>query len=547
MALLWAPAANAATAVFPGVTYAHVLRYTPHGTASLYIVRGPRPVGRYSLQPVLSNGAIVGRETVSSIERDVSAQVTSIGVNGDFFNWGGGWPTGILMRNGALDHQPHPRRSSLGIDATGTLHVDRVSLDSTWQGTGIAHPLNELNDPVAANHVGLYTPAWGTTTPSAGEDAVAAVLANVPPAVPGAQISGAVTMIGDGSPTQIPPGGAVLVGRGRAAPTVFSEAAEGTRVRIGLALSPWTSGMVGALGGGPLLVRNGRSTVDTSEALTPVQLFGDDPRTAVGQRADGGIVLLVVDGRQRGSVGMTNAELAQELLRQGCVTGLALDSGGSSTIALDGRVLNHPSDSTGERPVAEALLLTYTGVYVPDPTAAVLSPNGDGVGERERLSYKVVRPSTVTATLVAPDGAEQQVFTGARPPGRYSFTWDGAGAAEGRWRWRVVAADDLGQTSAERTFQLDRTLGFVRAKADRKHVTVRLTLKRPADVRVTVAGRFGEALRRVHPGPLAAGRKRLRFSARDGRGRKLGGRYTLTVSETSAVGTARESVPLRVP
>jgi hypothetical protein len=548
IAVVAAPAANAATAIFPGVTYQHVLRFTPHGAVSLHIVRGPRPVGRYALQPVLSNGTIVGRERVSSMERDVASHVSSIGVNGDFFNWNGGWPTGILMRNGALDHQPHPQRSSLGIDASGTLHVDRVSLDSTWQGTSVAHPLNTLNDPVAANQVGLYTPAWGPATPAAGANAVTAVLANVPPTVPGTQITGQVTLIGDGSPTRIPPGGAVLVARGRTAPTLLNEVVEGTTVRVGLALSPWPSGIVSAVGGGPLLVRGGRSVVDTSEALAPVQLYGDDPRTAVGQRADGGIVLVVVDGRQRGSVGMTNSELARELLRLGCVTGMALDSGGSSTVALEGHVLNHPSDPTGERPVGEALLLTYTGVYVPAPSAPVLSPNGDGVGDRERLAYKLVRPSTVTASLVAPDGAERQVFAGARAAGRYSFSWDGSGAAEGDWRWRVTAVDDVGQTTkAERPFRLDRTLGFVAAAAGRKRVAVRLALTRPADVRVTILGPFGDALRRLHPGDLRAGQKRLRFSARDARGRRLApGTYTLTVAATSSVGTTRQSVRLRV-
>ena len=111
---------------------------------------------------------------------------------------------------------------------------------------------------------------------------------------------------------------------------------------------------------------------------------------------------------------MTNFELAQTLVRLGAVTGSAFDGGGSSTLAFNGTLLNRPSDSGGERPSANALQLMYYGVYAPTPDA-VVSPNGDGFAEQQRqLSYKVVRPSTVTATLVGP--GEVPVFTESLQP-----------------------------------------------------------------------------------------------------------------------------------
>ncbi len=118
--------------------------------------------------------------------------------------------------------------------------------------------------------------------------------------------------------------------------------------------------------------------------------------------------MVVTDGRRPGySVGMTNFELAQTLVRLGAVTGSALDGGGSSSLAFDGKLLSRPSDRGGERAVSTSLQLAYYGVYAPSPDA-VISPNGDGVAEKQRaLSYKVVRPSKVTATLVAPDGVRR--------------------------------------------------------------------------------------------------------------------------------------------
>src|SRR5207237_2969919 len=132
----------------------------------------------------------------------------------------------------------------------------------------------------------------------------------------------------------------------------------------------------------------------------------------IGQRADGTIVMVAVDGRQPGwSIGITNWDLAQTLVRYGCVTGFALDSGGSTTLAFDGRVLNSPSDRAGERPVADALVIAYTGV-VASLTAPSLSPNKDGVNDVETLAYKLVRPATVSAKLIAPDGSARELDTG---------------------------------------------------------------------------------------------------------------------------------------
>ena len=163
--------------------------------------------------------------------------------------------------------------------------------------------------------------------------------------------------------------------------------------------------------------------------------------------------MVVTDGRRPGySVGMTNFELAQTMVRLGAVTGSAFDGGGSSSLAFDGKLLNRPSDRGGERPVSNALQLMYYGVYSPVPEA-VISPNGDGYAEKQReLSYKVVRPSNVTATLVAPGGAVAFTETLLQQPGTYPVAFPPASAdptvvepppAEGRWRLEVTATDDL--------------------------------------------------------------------------------------------------------
>jgi hypothetical protein len=216
------------------------------------------------------------------------------------------------------------------------------------------------------------------------------------------------------------------------------------------------------------------------------------------------------------------------------VTGFALDSGGSTTIAFDGKVLNRPSDSYGERPVGEALVIAYTGVYVP-PVTPTLSPNADGMADVEPLTYKLVRPSTVSAKLIGPDGSTRELDSGAKAPGRYKLTWDGLGAPEGRYHWSVAATDDQGQVStADRAFTLDNTLGFLRVGAHAR--TIGFTLTRDATIRVTVETRAGGILRTLAQGVRSAGHVTVSWNGRDARKRRVRGPYNVRVAATGPFG-----------
>ena len=67
---------------------------------------------------------------------------------------------------------------------------------------------------------------------------------------------------------------------------------------------------------------------------------------------------MVVDGRQeRLSVGMTLPELARLLKDKGAHHAYNLDGGGSSTMVVDGAVVNSPSDEQGERPSSDAIVI----------------------------------------------------------------------------------------------------------------------------------------------------------------------------------------------
>jgi hypothetical protein len=551
-----APAAAATETLMPGVTYERGVQFTPHGPVAIHIVRGPRPTGLYALRPALSNEAIVGLERVTSIQKRLSPGATMVGVNGDMFA-GSGRPSGVLIRGGVVESPPFGDRSSIGITPEGSLDVRKVEFFGTWRGLGQRRALTDMNQAPGPNGISLFTPTYGTTTPPQS-GVVEVVIAPLPSAAPNTDLVGPVAHVATGGGTAIPPDGAVLVARGTAAQRLAEEAPIGTSLALRIILRPEWTGVTEAIGGGPVIVRGGGPVFRSQEAFTTSQLAPRHPRTGVGQLADGRVLMVVVDGRRPGySVGMTNFELAQTLVRLGAVTGSALDAGGSSTLAFDGRLLNRPSDPGGERPVSTSLQLMYFGVFAPPPEP-VVSPNGDGYGERQReLTYKVVRPSTVTATLRAPNGQPAFTETLARTPGTYPVPFPPPPAdpaaqppppAEGRWRLDVSATDDLGrQSTTTQVFTVNNTLGF--ARLSRRNLTVRLrgkqsilagvTLTRPARLTATVETASGVQVSTIAVRRLPAGRYSTswRGTTRGGRFLVYGGMYVVRFRATNELGS----------
>ena len=543
--LLATPAAGApirGQALMPGVIYSRQVEFTSQGPVVVNLLSAPKPTGGlYQLKPVLSNNAILGKERVTAMERDVSSAATVAGINGDLFAAGDGHPIGALIRSGVLDSAPSALRSSIGIDGGGGLHVDRVSMAGTWKGTGQRRAL-DVNEPATTKRSVLYTPAWGPRTP-AEANSVEAILSSFPGSAPNTDLRATVTQVVQGGNQPIPPGGAVLVARNDAQ-FLSAEAPAGTNLSVTLLLTPQWRNVVDAVGGGPAIVRDGKPVFRSFEDFTASQLSTRTARSAVGQTADGRIILAAVDGSQPGySVGLTNFELALMMMRLGAVTASALDYGGSTTMAFDGRILNRPSNrGHAERAVAEALLVFYYGVYAPAPDSPVLSPNGDGNADSETLSYKVVRPSTVTATLAGPGGASITLFSGHRDPGVYTFPWsgtnaDGSAAAEGRWTFSVDATDDQGRaSSADRQITVNKTLGFVTAAASGRRLSASLRLARPARVTTRIETQGGAVLRTLPTRSLGTGTATVSW-------RGARGRYILSVTATNDLGPVEQTVP----
>ena len=527
--------------LMPGVTYSRVVDFTSRGPIVLDVVIAPKPTGAlYSLAPALSNDLLVGKETLTHLSSRVAGGAATVAIGGDYFNRRTGVPGGILMRDGVLESAPATGRTSLGIDAGGMLTASRVSLAGTWQGNGQRRPLL-LNTPAGKGKFTLYTPAYGTATPHES-GVVEAVIGTLPPTRPSVSVAGTVTQVTTAGPTGIPSNGAVLVARGAVSTAQLrAEAPVGQQVAALLSLSPDWSGLASAIGGGPLLVGSGKPVFHANESFDPRRLNTRQPRGAIGQLADGRVLLVAVEGTNPAySIGMSSYELAVELSRLGATTAVGLDAGAAAGMAFNGKLLTQPSGGP-EAKLSDALVLTYSGVYAAPPSAPVLSPNGDGAGDTEAFAFQVARPSNVVATLAGPSNAKITLANGAESPGAHTLTWDGSNGAvpapEGEWTFAVTATDDRNvTTTAQRTFSLDNTLSSL-AVTSGSRPSATFQLARPANVVVRIERLNGVVVASLGSGPRAAGPQQATWRGRIGKRQAQRGRYRVEVVATSSVGT----------
>jgi Phosphodiester glycosidase/FlgD Ig-like domain len=550
-------AGAAGQTLVPGVTYERTVRVSGGRPVVLHVVRTPPQSGLYRVLPVLSHSNVLGRHAVPGMQARIGQRATTVGVNGDFFKLRTGESAGLFLRDGVLSSPPALKRSGLALGLDGRMVVDVFRLVGSWRaGAFPAHPLQKVNRRIAtAPGISLFTPAWGGLTPRT-RGAVEVVLQGFPPATLGGDLTGTVAAVTRGGRSAIPRGGAVLQARGDTRAKLLAEAPVGATVRVRLRVADLPEGALNAIGGGPVLVRNGLPVRRANEAFTLDQTARRHPRTAVGQLADGGFLFVVADGRSSRSAGLTTWAMARTMANLGAVTAMNFDGGGSSTISFDGSVLNTPSDGS-PRPVANGLFLFYYGIYAPALGGTVLSPNGDGVGESKVLSAKVVRRAAVRVRLVRPDGTDAWIREEVVGPGWISRRVSDPAMPEGVWRWVAEATEEgSGETSRmERTFRVNRTLGHLRLsrapvrvrppEAGELGISVRLS--RRARLAVAVLGGDGRVRRTVFVGELAPGTKRWRWNGRTNSGRVIPlGTYAVRVSARNELGTVSLRSSVRV-
>jgi exopolysaccharide biosynthesis protein len=356
--------------VAPGVLLYHLdspALVDPEGPVSIWMLR--LDPAKVDLQAALSNDEIMGVESVAGIaerHKPIAA------INAGFFLPNGD-PAGVMAIDGRLVSDTRRQRGAIGIsrDTTGvklvfarlraaaSLVLQNNSPNYDGQAmTTIA--IDGIDTTRLRGQLMLYTPSYHADT-----DTAKGGLEWVIDRQRGRLISGPHR---DGK-TRIPARGFVLSFGGERAPEPLQLLGRGTRIRLDVSYEPdegepksWLLAQ-DIVGGAGLLTRDGRDIEDWSiERFNQGFAENRHPRTMIGTAADNTIWLVTVDGRQpEQSVGMTLVELRALAHRVGLVNALNLDGGGSTTMWVQGEVVNKPSDPTGPRKVSDALLVFSGG------------------------------------------------------------------------------------------------------------------------------------------------------------------------------------------
>ena len=299
------------------------------------------PDSRYELRPFSGAGAVNGR---GRLAKAVAANGARAAVNACYFDTDG-WVIGNCKWDGSFFGVDDTPRSAFIVDKEGKASIQK---DLSYLGTvslpgGQTLTIKGLNRQRITDDLVLFNRnyAGSTRTNEHGREVRVS--------------KGRATEVSAKGNMRLDRDSLVLSGHGANADTL-ARVRRGDRVAIAQTLGSRLADEARlVVGGGPMLVEKGVVNVRSrEESIAPDIAYGRAPRTGIGIKADGTVLLMVVDGRSRYSAGMSLNEFARYLKRFGAVSAVNLDGGGSSEMVLDGKIMNRPSDGS-ERPVSIGL------------------------------------------------------------------------------------------------------------------------------------------------------------------------------------------------
>jgi exopolysaccharide biosynthesis protein len=356
----------------------NLITYTPNSTVT----------------PMVTYGSVLTScTTVAAAAKDLEAQGYRVvaGINGDFYNFSTGLPIGLVVADGQVKSSD-AGYYAIGFHADGTAVLGKPGLtieadlgyqvyDANGYATQLVRRLSGVNKArVSTGGIYLYTYDFNDRHTTGNTESGVDVLCTV---VDGSlSIGGTATLrveqvLQATAATAIQPDQVVLSVNNRSTSYYIDALANETvgntiTLTVSAADAAW-NGVTYAVGALYALLENGALASGLDNTM--------NPRTAVGQRADGTLLFYTIDGRQSGtSIGASMTQVANRLLELGCVNALCLDGGGSTTLS----------------------------VTMPDATAAatVNSPSGGSLRAVSNQLF-LVAPSTPSGVLdhfyVAPD------------------------------------------------------------------------------------------------------------------------------------------------
>ncbi|MCX5750064.1 MAG: phosphodiester glycosidase family protein [Candidatus Saganbacteria bacterium] len=282
------------------------------------------------------------------------------GVNGTFFA-PGGMPLGMLMIDKEIITLPPYERTALAITSDHKAYIDTF-LSATYFSLKdkSIYEITRINEPRGTSDSVLFTPRYGsrTKTKPGGFEIVVQ--------------KGEIVAINLKN-SLIPSDGYVISVSGAPLENLGEKAKIGDPIKLSLTLIPFSysskEDILHLVGGGPRLLKGGQIYVSKfMERFKKDIAQGRAARTAVGVTKDEKILLVTIDGKVRAkgkkflsqeedeSIGLTLEELSELLLSLGATDAMNLDGGGSSAMAVNGKLISSPVDGV-ERRVSNSILV----------------------------------------------------------------------------------------------------------------------------------------------------------------------------------------------
>ena len=327
-----------------------------------------------AVTPIVTYGDVLtDRSSVADMAAALEAEGYRVvaGINGDFYNVNTGLPIGLVVTDGVL-RSSDAGYYAIGFRADGTAILGKPSIrvsadlgytvdDGFGTSTEVVRPVAAVNKARTNSGIFLYTYDFNakhtTGTTEAGVNVVCAIEEGS--LTIGGTVTARVERVEESTVTALQPGEIVLSANSQA-DTYYSGALQsmqpGSTVTLSVTAADegWND-VKYAVGALYCLAENG--------VVASGLAAGTNPRTAVGQKADGTLVFYTVDGRRSGhSIGASMTQVGERLLELGCQTVLCLDGGGSTNLAVTtpdsttATIINRPSE-TGRKVTNQVFLV----------------------------------------------------------------------------------------------------------------------------------------------------------------------------------------------
>lgn len=337
-----------------GVVLEKITQFTDEGWLKINVLRANLDNPNVHIDTLSNKDSI---KNISNTKELAESHSAVAAVNAGFFNWlseaGKASPDGPVIQSGELisaDHEYNRYNNSM---ATFSIDKNNNLLYEFWKtdmeiiaDNGKSMVISQYNKASFKDYtdVTMWCRKWDEYSLGASEkypDIVEMVIKDT-----------FVIDIREGMPpVEIPENGYVIITRGKNAEFIKNNFKVGSPFLLSIATKPNWENIKMAVTGSAILVKNGKIPSAFS-----FDIAGRHPRTMVGSSKDGKELLLVtVDGRQQGSIGMTQTEAAALMLELGAYNALNLDGGGSTTMAArkpgteNIEIINSPSDGSPRR------------------------------------------------------------------------------------------------------------------------------------------------------------------------------------------------------